>query len=43
MESNLDLYNCNEHLEVLLGAFKARVAPFNLNDRYTEATAPTAA
>ncbi len=30
----LYLYNCNEYLEGMLGAFKARVAPFNVNYRY---------
>jgi acyl-CoA synthetase (AMP-forming)/AMP-acid ligase II len=29
----LYLYNCNEYLEGMLGAFKARVAPFNVNYR----------
>jgi fatty-acyl-CoA synthase len=28
------LHNGNEYLEVMLGAFKARVAPFNVNYRY---------
>ena len=28
------LYNGNEYLETMLGAFKARVAPFNVNYRY---------
>jgi acyl-CoA synthetase (AMP-forming)/AMP-acid ligase II len=28
------LYNGNEYLEAMLGAFKARVAPFNVNFRY---------
>jgi fatty-acyl-CoA synthase len=28
------LYNRNEYLEAMLGAFKARVAPFNINYRY---------
>ena len=28
------LYNGNEYLEAMLGAFKARVAPFNVNYRY---------
>lgn len=32
----LYLYNCNEYLEGMLGAFKARVAPFNVNYRYVE-------
>ncbi len=30
------LYNGNEYLESMLGAFKARVAPFNVNYRYVE-------
>jgi fatty-acyl-CoA synthase len=30
------LYNGNEYLEGMLGAFKARVAPFNVNYRYVE-------
>lgn len=28
------LHNCNEYLESMVGAFKARVAPFNVNYRY---------
>lgn len=32
----LYLYNCNEYIEGMLGAFKARVAPFNVNYRYVE-------
>jgi fatty-acyl-CoA synthase len=32
----LYLYNCNEYLEGMLGAYKARVAPFNVNYRYVE-------
>jgi fatty-acyl-CoA synthase len=32
----LCLYNGNEYLEGMLGAFKARVAPFNVNYRYVE-------
>ena len=32
----LYMYNCNEYLEGMLGAFKARVAPFNVNYRYVE-------
>lgn len=28
------LHNCNEYLEAMVGAFKARVAPFNVNYRY---------
>jgi fatty-acyl-CoA synthase len=31
------LYNGNEYVEGLLGAFKARAAPLNVNDRYVEA------
>ena len=30
------LYNGNEYLEAMLGAFKARVAPFNVNYRYVD-------
>ncbi|HEX4901649.1 MAG TPA: acyl-CoA synthetase [Acidimicrobiales bacterium] len=30
------LFNGNEYLEAMLGAFKARVAPFNVNYRYVE-------
>ena len=30
----LYLYNGNEYIEGMLGAFKARVAPFNVNYRY---------
>ena len=30
------LYNCNEWAEGMLGAFKARVAPLNVNYRYVE-------
>ena len=30
----LCLANCNEYLEGMLGAYKARVAPFNINYRY---------
>jgi 3-oxocholest-4-en-26-oate---CoA ligase len=35
-QSHLGLYlaNCNEFLEGMLGAYKARVAPFNVNYRY---------
>jgi len=35
-QSHLGLYmaNCNEFLEAMLGAFGARVAPFNVNYRY---------
>ena len=32
----LYLYNCPEYLEGMLGAFKARVAPFNVNYRYVD-------
>src|SRR5262249_30646732 len=32
----LYLYNGNESLEGMLGAYKARVAPFNVNYRYVE-------
>ena len=32
----LYMYNCNEYLEGMLGAFKARVAPFNINYRYVD-------
>jgi acyl-CoA synthetase (AMP-forming)/AMP-acid ligase II len=32
----LYLYNCNEYIEGMLGAYKARVAPFNVNYRYVE-------
>ena len=32
----LYLYNGNEYLEGMLGAYKARVAPFNVNYRYVE-------
>ncbi len=32
----LYMYNCNEYLEGMLGAFKARIAPFNVNYRYVE-------
>jgi len=32
----LYLYNCPEYLESMLGAFGARVAPFNVNYRYTK-------
>ncbi|RMD83707.1 MAG: acyl-CoA synthetase, partial [Candidatus Dadabacteria bacterium] len=30
------LYNSNEYLEGMLGAYKARLAPFNVNYRYVE-------
>ena len=35
-QDHLGLYltNCNEYLEGMLGAYKARVAPFNVNYRY---------
>ena len=32
----LYLYNCNEYLEGMIGAFKARTVPFNVNYRYVE-------
>jgi fatty-acyl-CoA synthase len=32
----LYMYNCNEYLEGMLGAFKARAVPFNVNFRYVE-------
>ncbi len=32
----LYLYNCTEYIEGMLGAYKARVAPFNVNYRYVE-------
>src|SRR5512145_514786 len=32
----LYLFNGNEYLEGMLGAYKARVAPFNVNYRYVE-------
>lgn len=32
----LYLYNCNEYLEGMIGAFKARLAPFNINYRYVD-------
>ena len=35
-QSHLGLYmaNCNEFIEAMLGAYQARVAPFNVNYRY---------
>jgi len=30
------LYNCPEYLEAMVGSFKARVAPFNVNYRYVD-------
>ncbi|OBJ49193.1 acyl-CoA synthetase [Mycobacterium sp. 1423905.2] len=35
-QSHLGLYlaNCNEFLEAMIGAYQARVAPFNINYRY---------
>lgn len=30
------LYNCNEYMESMMGCFKARCAPFNVNYRYVE-------
>jgi acyl-CoA synthetase (AMP-forming)/AMP-acid ligase II len=32
----IDLFNCNQYLEAMLGAYMARVAPFNVNYRYVE-------
>lgn len=32
----LYLYNCNQYVEGMLGGYKARVAPFNVNYRYVE-------
>ena len=32
----LYMHNCNEYLEGMLGAFKARSVPFNVNYRYVE-------
>ena len=32
----LYLYNCNEYLEGMLGSFKSRIAPFNINYRYVD-------
>ena len=32
----LYLHNCSEYLEGMVGAFKARVAPFNVNYRYVD-------
>jgi 3-oxocholest-4-en-26-oate---CoA ligase len=32
----LYMYNCNEYMEGMLGSFKARAAPFNVNYRYVE-------
>src|SRR5262245_62965953 len=32
----LYLYNCPEYIEGMLGAFKSRTAPFNVNYRYVE-------
>ena len=32
----LYLYNCPEYIECMLGAYKARVVPFNVNYRYVE-------
>ncbi|MBM4335885.1 MAG: acyl-CoA synthetase [Deltaproteobacteria bacterium] len=32
----LYLYNCPEYIEGMLGAYKARTAPFNVNYRYVE-------
>lgn len=38
-QSHLGLYlaNGNEYLEAMLGAYQARVAPFNVNYRYVAA------
>ncbi len=30
------LYNCNEYMEAMVGGYKARVAPFNVNSRYID-------
>ncbi len=30
------LYNCHEYLEGMMGSYKARVAPFNVNYRYVD-------
>ena len=30
------LYNCPEYLEAMIGSYKARVAPFNVNYRYVD-------
>jgi fatty-acyl-CoA synthase len=30
------LYNCNQYIESMLGAWRARLAPFNVNYRYVE-------
>src|SRR5262245_14579857 len=30
------LYNCPEYLEAMVGSYKARVAPFNVNYRYVD-------
>ena len=37
-QSHLGLYmaNCNEYLEAMLGAFKLRAVPVNINYRYVE-------
>ncbi len=37
-QSHLGIYlhNCNEYLEAMVGAYKARVAPFNVNYRYID-------
>src|SRR5206468_5067773 len=32
----LYLYNCPEYLEGMIGAYKARTVPFNVNYRYVE-------
>jgi acyl-CoA synthetase (AMP-forming)/AMP-acid ligase II len=30
------LFNCNEYMEAMVGSYKARVAPFNVNYRYID-------
>jgi fatty-acyl-CoA synthase len=30
------MYNCNQYMETMLGAYKARAVPFNVNYRYVE-------
>jgi len=37
-QDHLGIYltNCNEYVEAMLGAYKARVAPFNVNYRYVD-------
>jgi 3-oxocholest-4-en-26-oate---CoA ligase len=43
-QSHLGVYlaNCNEYLEAILGAYAARVAPFNVNYRYVARTGVSA-